>query len=52
LIERSRVRTIVLDGTDPSRVLDAVLKGEHEGTDIVPEGGQQAIEYWPKTNTS
>ncbi|MFB6253775.1 MAG: UMP kinase [Halobacteriaceae archaeon] len=52
LIERSRVRTIVLDGTDPSRVLDAVLKGEHDGTDIVPEGGQQTIEYWPKTNTS
>ncbi|MFB6081362.1 MAG: UMP kinase [Halanaeroarchaeum sp.] len=37
LIERSRMRSIVLDGTDPQAVVDAVLHGDHEGTDIVPE---------------
>lgn len=36
LIERSGMRTIVLDGSDPSEVVDAVLAGEHTGTDILP----------------
>ncbi|GGL27913.1 uridylate kinase [Halarchaeum grantii] len=46
LIERSRVRTIVLDGTDPEDVLDAVLRGEHDGTDIVPDGSDAGMDYW------
>jgi uridylate kinase len=36
LIERSGMRTIVLDGSDPARVVDAVLSGDHDGTDILP----------------
>jgi len=46
LIERSRVRTIVLDGTDPENVSDAVLRGEHDGTDIVPDGSEAGMDYW------
>ncbi|WP_129112796.1 UMP kinase [Halegenticoccus tardaugens] len=45
LIERSGMRTIVLDGTDPARVEAAVLRGEHGGTDIVPESGGEPS-YW------
>ncbi|MFB6107137.1 MAG: UMP kinase [Halobacteriaceae archaeon] len=36
LIERSRVPAVVLDGSDPENVLDAVLEGTHDGTDVVP----------------
>jgi uridylate kinase len=42
LIERSKVRTVVLDGTDPDRVVSAVLDGDHSGTDIVPAGCSDA----------
>jgi uridylate kinase len=35
LIERSGLHTIVLDGTDPERIADAVA-GAHDGTEIVP----------------
>ncbi|WP_299332567.1 UMP kinase [Haloplanus sp.] len=42
LIERSKVRTVVLDGTDPDRVVSAVLDGDHSGTDIVPAGCNDA----------
>jgi uridylate kinase len=35
LIQRSGLHAIVLDGTDPQRVADAVA-GEHDGTEIVP----------------
>lgn len=45
LIERAGMRTIVLDGHDPSAVEDAVLRGEHTGTDIVPSGGEEPT-YW------
>jgi uridylate kinase len=45
LIERAKMRTIVLDGTDPERVEPAVLHGEHTGTDIVPKGGDEPT-YW------
>lgn len=38
LIERSKMRTIVLDGTDPDAVARAVLDGDHSGTDVVPDG--------------
>jgi len=46
LIERSGVRTIVLDGTDPGRIVDAVLYGEHDGTDIIPDGTDDQMTYW------
>ena len=38
LIERSKMRTVVLDGTDPERITQAVLDGDHTGTDVVPDG--------------
>jgi len=37
VIERSGIRTIVLDGTDPQRVVDAVTDDAFEGTEILPE---------------
>jgi uridylate kinase len=46
LIERAGIRTVVLDGTDPERVADAVLHGDHTGTDVVPESGGEAPSYW------
>ncbi len=46
LIERSKMRTIVLDGTDPDRIEAAALHGEHSGTDIVPEGTDEDPSYW------
>jgi uridylate kinase len=46
LIERSRMRTIVLDGTDPERIEAAALRGDHAGTDIVPEGTDEDPTYW------
>ncbi|WP_327051113.1 UMP kinase [Halomicrococcus gelatinilyticus] len=46
LIERSGVRTIVLDGTEPQRIADAVLRGEHDGTDVVPAGADDEMTYW------
>ncbi|WP_396611441.1 UMP kinase [Haloferax sp. S1W] len=45
LIKRAKMRTIVLDGTDPERIEPAVLRGEHTGTDIIPEGGDEPT-YW------
>jgi uridylate kinase len=46
LIERSGMRTIVLDGTDPAAIERAVLRGEHDGTDVVPSGGGTEPSYW------
>jgi uridylate kinase len=40
------MRTVVLDGTDPARVEAAVLRGDHAGTDIVPEGTDATPTYW------
>lgn len=37
IIERSGVHTIVLDGTDPQDIEDAIMKGVHTGTEIVSE---------------
>jgi len=45
LIDRAGLRSIVLDGTNPSVLVDAVLRGEHSGTDIVP-GGTGEPTYW------
>jgi uridylate kinase len=36
IIQRSGIRAIVLDGSDPERVGRAIRSGEHDGTDVVP----------------
>lgn len=36
LIQRSGMRAVVLDGTDPEAVRRAVATGEHDGTEVVP----------------
>ncbi|WP_267163731.1 UMP kinase [Halovenus salina] len=36
LLERSGLRAVVIDGTDPEH-LGAAVDGDHDGTDIVPE---------------
>ncbi len=46
LIERSGMRTIVLDGTDPERIGAAVRRGDHGGTDVVPAGAADDPTYW------
>jgi uridylate kinase len=46
IIQRAGTRTIVLDGTDPSRVLDAVRHGDHDGTDVVPQAAGDELTYW------
>ncbi|MFC4542609.1 UMP kinase [Halosolutus amylolyticus] len=46
IIERSGMRTIVLDGTDPDRIARAVRHGDHEGTDVIPDGGGEEPTYW------
>jgi len=45
VIERAGLRTVVLDGTDPECIVDAVRRGEHDGTDVVPDG-QSEPTYW------
>lgn len=37
LLQRSGLRAVVIDGTDPSNLVDAI-DGTHAGTDVVPEG--------------
>ncbi|MDR5656268.1 UMP kinase [Halodesulfurarchaeum sp. HSR-GB] len=46
LIERSGMRTIVLDGTDPDRIVDAVLRGDHDGTDVTADGTRTMLPEW------
>jgi len=46
LIERSGMRTIVLDGTAPGRIVDAVLRGAHDGTDVIPDGTATELPAW------
>lgn len=36
LLQRSGLRAVVLDGTDPT-ALEAAIEGRHDGTDIIPE---------------
>jgi len=45
LIDRAGIRSIVLDGTNPEVVVDAVLRGDHTGTDVIPTGSEEPI-YW------
>jgi uridylate kinase len=46
LIERSGMRTIVIDGTDPGRIGDAVRDGDHGGTDVIPADADTEPTYW------
>jgi uridylate kinase len=46
LIERSEMRTIVLDGTDPDAIVDGVLRGDHDGTDVSPDGTATRLDAW------
>ena len=46
VIERAGLRTVVLDGTDPGRIADAVRRGDHDGTDIVPDDETGEPTYW------
>lgn len=48
LIERSGMRTIVLDGTDPDGLVDAVLRGDHDGTDVTPDGTRTTLPAWER----
>jgi uridylate kinase len=48
LIERSGMRTIVLDGSEPAKIEDAIIRGDHTGTDIIPEGNTEPT-YWTQT---
>ncbi len=48
LIDRAGIRAIVLDGTDPSAVVDAVLRGDHTGTDVIPTGSDEP-NHWAET---
>jgi uridylate kinase len=52
VIQRSGMRAIVLDGTDPERVLDAVRHGRHDGTDIIPAGSGDEPTYWASEASS
>ncbi|MDI6888152.1 MAG: UMP kinase [Methanocellales archaeon] len=36
IIERSKIRTIVLNGSNPKSIVDAILKGKHGGTEVTP----------------
>lgn len=38
IIQRSKLRTIVMEGSDPDAITRAVMTGEHDGTDITVEG--------------
>jgi uridylate kinase len=40
LIQRAGLRALVLDGSDPEAVETAVLRGEHTGTDVTPDGAE------------
>ena len=46
VIQRSGTRTIVLDGTDPARVVRAVQDGDHEGTDVIAANGGAEPARW------
>lgn len=48
IIERAGLRTIVLDGTDPSAVATAIATGEHGGTDVVPDGVGRRPASWDR----
>ena len=48
IVERAALRTLVVDGSDPPAVVTAVLTGEHDGTDIVPNSAETPPSLWPE----
>lgn len=48
IVDRARLRTIVLDGSDPAEVVTAVLEGAHSGTDVVPPDTDRRPTLWPE----
>ena len=36
LVDRAGIRSVVLDGDDPAAVVDAILHGDHTGTNVIP----------------
>jgi len=46
IVQRSGIRTVVLDGDDPAAVERAIRTGDHDGTDVVPEGVGAAPAEW------
>ncbi|MFP4217643.1 MAG: UMP kinase [Salinarchaeum sp.] len=37
VLQRSGLHAVVVDGTDPERIREAIVEGTHRGTEIVPE---------------
>ena len=48
LLERSGMRTVVLDGSEPSNIESAILEGSHTGTDVIPPGSSEPA-LWVET---
>lgn len=46
VIQRAGLRAIVLDGTDPEAVATAIATGDHEGTDVLPNGAATNPADW------
>ncbi|PSP34534.1 UMP kinase [Halobacteriales archaeon QH_10_67_22] len=46
LVERSGIRALVLDGTDPAAVERAIRTGEHDGTTVVPADANGPPAEW------
>ena len=48
IIERAGLRAIVLDGADPDAVAHAIRTGDHEGTDVLPNGAETNPADWDR----
>ena len=46
IVQRSGIRTIVLDGDDPEGVERAIRTGDHDGTDVLPAGVNDPPAEW------
>jgi len=46
IIERAGLRTIVLDGSTPEAVREAIETGDHDGTDVIPPAGGDGPADW------
>lgn len=46
LIERAGLPTVVIDGSDPGTIVDAVRDGTHDGTTILPAGTAAETRPW------
>jgi uridylate kinase len=46
LIQRASLRTVVMDGTDPEAVAEAIRTGSHAGTDVIPKDAGARPAEW------